>query len=426
MTDTPLVFATVAGIITLAFVGEILFRRTGVPSFLFLIFIGILLGPVFGVFSPDALRPILGLFAELTLVMILFYSGLDMKLRSLVKGGGRTMMLVLSYVGLATLAIGLFGYFVMGWGAVQAFIFGAIVGGQTSTPVVVPLAKSLKLPEATTTLVTLESVVNSIVGIIVFLALLQVFTSGTSSWSSSFSEVAASFSIGIVPAALMSGLWIILLARMKDQKYTYVLTLGLLLATYSITTSLGGSGELGVFIFGLMFGNYKILNSLRDSQLDLDELTERLSGFQDEISFLLNALFFVFLGLTFSLVLNALLSNFGVAIAIVALLMGSRAVTVYASTFRSELQKSRPEIIILSAQGVTQATLGIIALDAGLPLGSLFLTLVAYVIILTNVITTVGSVWIRRRHANATPLALPGGVSPDLAQGVTQLTESEE
>lgn len=33
------------------------------------------------------LRPILGLLAELTLVMILFYSGLDMVLESLIRGG---------------------------------------------------------------------------------------------------------------------------------------------------------------------------------------------------------------------------------------------------------------------------------------------------------------------------------------------------
>jgi Na+:H+ antiporter len=409
MADTALVFATVAGIIGIGFVGELIFRRTGVPSFLFLIFIGILLGPVFQVFSGNTLRPILGLFAELTLVMILFYSGLDMKLRSLLQGGGRTMILVLSYVALATTTIGLFGYAVMGWDLLESFILAAIIGGQTSTPVIVPLAKSLKLPEATVTLVTLESVVNSIVGIIIFLAFIQVYISGTSNLSSSLSSVAASFSIGIVPAALMSVAWIVLLARVKDQKYTYVLTLGLLLATYAITSSLGGSGELGVFVFGLMFGNYKVLNSLRDRQLDMDALTERLSGFQDEISFLLNTLFFVFLGLTFSLVPSSVLSNLAVASAVVALLLGSRVVTVYTATWRSSLAENRPEIVLLSAQGVTQATLAIIAFNVGLPLGNLFLTLVAYVIIITNVITTAGSFWIRRRESasEAKPLPLP-------------------
>jgi Na+:H+ antiporter len=407
LTDTVLVFATVAGIICLGFLGELIFKRTGVPSFLFLIFIGILLGPAFDVFSGGELRPILGLFAELTLVMILFYSGLDMKLRSLLAGGGRSVLLVLLYVSLATTAIGAFGYIVMGWGALQSFILGAIVGGQTSTPVVVPLAKSLRLPDATVTLVTLESVVNSIMGIVIFLAFIQVYTSGTSSWLSSLSSVAASFSIGIVPAAVMSGAWIIVLARFKDQSYTYVLTLGLLLATYSITATLGGSGELGVFVFGLMFGNYKVLNSLRDRRLDMDALTKRLSGFQDEISFLLNTLFFVFLGLTFNLEPSSVLSNLAVAIAIVALLLGSRVLAVYASTARSELARNRPQIILMSAQGVTQATLAIIAFNIGISLGDLFLTVVAYVIIITNVITTVGSVWIRRRKPSLEPNLAP-------------------
>ena len=50
-----------------------------------------------------------------------------------------------------------------------------------------------------------------------------------------------------------------------------------------------------------MFGNYKILNNLRSKRLDMDALTGRLSDFQDEVSFLLNTLFSVFLRLTFAL-----------------------------------------------------------------------------------------------------------------------------
>ena len=78
MASTLMVFAAVSAIIIFGFLGEQLFRRTGIPSFLFLILMGILLGPVFQIFSGQQLTPILGLFAELTLIMILFYSGLDM------------------------------------------------------------------------------------------------------------------------------------------------------------------------------------------------------------------------------------------------------------------------------------------------------------------------------------------------------------
>ena len=399
MADTVLVFAVVSGIVVFGFLGEQLFRRTGIPSFLFLILMGILLGPVFQIFSGQEVSPILGLFAELTLIMILFYSGLDMKLRSLIRGGGRALLLVFLYVPIAILAIGLFCYLVLQWDPIQAFVFGSIVGGQTSAPVVVPLAKSLNLTEDTVTLLTIESVANSILGIVVFLALVQAYSLGVMSWTAAASQIAGSFSIGIVPAAVLAVLWILLLERVKAQRYTYVLTIGLLLGTYVLVSELRGSGELGVFVFGVVFGNYSFLNRLRKKQINLEDLALRLSGIQDENSFLLNTLFFVFLGLTFQIQPEQVVSQLAIASCVVAALIGTRLISVTASTFRSELRQHRSEITLLSAQGVTQATLAIIALNAGLPLGGTILAIVAYVIILTNMITTAGSIWMRRKKS---------------------------
>ena len=397
MADTTLVFAVVAAIVAIGFLGEFLFRKTGIPSFLFLILIGILLGPGFHVFSGTQLRPVLGLFAELTLVMILFYSGLGLEVKSLVQGGGRAIALVFLYFVLAMAGITAFGYYVMHWSLVEALFFGSIIGGQTSAPVVAPLARSLRLPADTVALVTIESVLNSIVGIITFLALVQAYTTAVVSLSASVTQVAATFSIGIVPAVALSFLWLFILVRVKTEKYTYVLMLAMILATFAGTQALGGSGELAVFIFGLVFGNYKVLNLVRPKQIDIDPLMSNLSGIQDEISFLLNSLFFVFLGLTFVLDPSSVVMGVVVGGLLTAILMATRGVSVAAATAGSPMAKNRSEVVLLSAQGVTQATLAILALNYALPLAGTFLGLVAYVIIFTNLITTIGSVWIRRR-----------------------------
>ena len=70
--DITLVFAIVAAVIVLGFGGELFFKRTGIPSFLFLIFVGILLGPVFNIVSGQQLVPVLGVIATLTLIMVIF------------------------------------------------------------------------------------------------------------------------------------------------------------------------------------------------------------------------------------------------------------------------------------------------------------------------------------------------------------------
>jgi len=63
----------------------------------------------------------------------------------------------------------------------------------------------------------------------------------------------------------------------------------------------------------------------------------------------------------------------------------------------------------MCAQGLTPATLAIVAVDAGLPLGDTFLELVTYVIILTNVVTTAGSMWIARKGKLESPAPVPLG-----------------
>jgi uncharacterized protein (DUF2062 family) len=106
----------------------------------------------------------------------------------------------------------------------------------------------------------------------------------------------------------------------------------------------------------------------------------------------------VFLGLTFVLQPSEIIMDLSIAAVLSAVLLGSRFVSVSIATFHSPiLSANRPEITLLSAQGVTQATLAIIAFNAGIPLGALFLSIVAYVIILTNLITTIGAIWARRR-----------------------------
>jgi cell volume regulation protein A len=95
-----IVFSAAAGIIFLGFAGEIFFKKTGISYYLFLISVGIVLGPVFNVFPREPLIPVLGLFASFTLIMILFYSGMDMRIKEVIKGSPRTVVQVTIYVQL--------------------------------------------------------------------------------------------------------------------------------------------------------------------------------------------------------------------------------------------------------------------------------------------------------------------------------------
>jgi Na+:H+ antiporter len=401
MADVTFIFSVVAAIIVAGFVGDLFFKKTGVPVFIFLIFMGILLGPVLDLFSRASLLPSLGIFAELTLLMVLFYGGMDTRMASLLKGGGRSLLQVVLYVMGSTMAISLLVFFFLHWDPVSSFIFASMVGGETTAAVVIPLSRSLKLPETTVAFLTLESAMNSIFSIVLFFAFVGIYQTGAASWLVTISTIAGNFSVGIVLGAVLSAVWAFLLHEFQDRKYTYVLTLGLIFITYVVSTKLGGSGELSVLVFGIVLGNYPLLNSLTNWHLNMDVLQQRLRLFQEEISFLMQTLFFVFLGLTFDVGGSLVLYNLAVGVGVLVVLMAFRVMATTVSTDGSEMSQDRRSIILMCAQGLVPATLAIIAVNDGLPHADEFLNIVTYVIILTNVVTAIGGIWRMRAQKQA-------------------------
>lgn len=400
MLDATLVFTVIAAILIIGFIGDLFFKKTGIPFFIFLIFMGIVLGPVLNVLPREPLLPALAIFAELTLLMVLFYGGLDTRFDAALRGGGRAFIQVSIYVLASTTIIGLLVNFLLGWDILQSFIFASMVGGETTAAVVIPLSRSLNFKEVTVAFLTLETAMNTIFSIVLFFTFLGAYTTGVSNWLSAVATIAEDFGVGIAIGALLGIVWIYVLHFLQKQKFTYVLTLGLIFVTYTLSTRLGGNGELSVLIFGILLGNYYLLRRLTKRRISMDALQKQLGTFQEEISFLMETLFFVFLGLTFVIDPAVIIINLATAAVVVVVLLGVRYVATSASTFRSEFRSERRGIILMCAQGLVPATLVIIALNLQLPLANDFLSIVTYVIIITNIITAVGAILSRRRQSN--------------------------
>ena len=393
MVDTVSVFTIVTAIIIAGFLSELFFKKTGVPIFIFLILLGIVIGPILNLLPRTSLLPALGVFAELTLLMGLFYGGMDTSFGAILKGGGRTFVQVTVYVFGSTAAIAVVVSFLTRWDPLSSLIFASMVGGETTAAVVIPLSRSLKLPEITVAFITLESVMNAIFSIILFFAFVGIYQTGSANLVDTVSKIAANFSVGIVVGAVLSVGWVFILNRFQQRKYTYVLTLGLVFGTYVISSDVGGSGELSVLIFGIILGNYQLINRLTNRAISMDALRQRLGLFQEEISFLMETLFFVFLGLTFQINTSSIIANLGLGVGIVLVLVLFRTAATTISTAGSELAQNRREIILMCAQGLVPATLAVTAVNLGLPHANSFVNIVTYVIILTNLIAAAGAVW---------------------------------
>ena len=216
--DASVVFAAVAGIIIIGFAGEFFFKKTGIPIFIFLILTGIIIGPILNIFPRQSLISVIAPFAELTLLMVLFYGGLGLKSSVVLTNGGRALIQAIIYVGLSSILIGTIGIFIMKWGALPSFIFASMISGETTAALLLPLSRWMKMSEATASFLKIEAEINSILLIVLFFAFVGVYTTPGINLAAAISSVTSQFSNGIVLGAIMSLAWIyVLLSFSKPE-----------------------------------------------------------------------------------------------------------------------------------------------------------------------------------------------------------------
>ena len=391
------IFGVVAGIIVVGFAGEFLIKKAGIPIFIFLILAGIVLGPGLNIFPRDGLLSTLGLFATLTLLMVLFHAGLGLKTQSVLAIGSRVFIQTIIYTTISIISIGLLGHFVLKWELLQSFIFAGIIGGEITAAVIVPLSSSMKLKEKTVAFLTIESAISSVFSVVIFATLIKVYTTGESNILDAISGISVQFFAGIAVGLLLSVAWVYILHRFQKHKFTHVLTIGFVLATYSIAELCGGNGVLSVLVFGIIFGNYHLVNRFLKTKINIDGIQHQINVFYEEITFLLETLFFVSLGLIFVIDTSFLLAGIMFTVALLITRFGA----VNISTAKSSLAEDKKIITLMCALGLTPATLAILTVTYGIPLADTFVNVITYVIVFTNIVTAGFSIYYMRKKKQA-------------------------
>ncbi|MEC9071518.1 MAG: cation:proton antiporter, partial [Myxococcota bacterium] len=96
----------------LAHLLDVLFLSKKIPDILILMILGVLAGPVFGVVELSEIETVGKLVAVITLVVILFESGLNLSIRQVVGAAGTaTPFALLSMTGAVGLMCGIFHLF---------------------------------------------------------------------------------------------------------------------------------------------------------------------------------------------------------------------------------------------------------------------------------------------------------------------------
>ena len=284
-----------SSIIIVSYFFDVFSKKSGIPSVLLLITLGILINVVL-FFTGDKTSNIDAFLMPLGMVglfLIVLEASLDLKLEK------KKFWIILKSFLVSALGLGITSY-------ISAKAFSFILSDLTfenallytiplsilSSAIILPSLGSLS--EERKEFMVYESVFSDIIGIIAFYAVLG---------SSSFSGVITSLSLIILISVIVSYLLIYVFQRLKDRKL--FLLIAALMLLFGIGKISGQASLLVVFIFGLILNNYFLFfrGKLKDFVL-IEKLGDLLHDFKvvtTESAFVVRTFFFVVFGISISL-----------------------------------------------------------------------------------------------------------------------------
>jgi cell volume regulation protein A len=378
---------SIAGLIMM--IGSIsihLFKKTGLPDMIFLIGLGVFLGPILKIIPKERVIGVAPILAVLALLIILFDGGLSLDISEIFSHAPRALLLASIGFFLNIVAVMVLMKVFVGLRFLHGALLGSIIGGSSSI-VIVTLAKKVNSSDKTKVILMLESAMTDVLCMVIALALIHILTVGSDGYTELGKDVIANFTTGSVVGAIIGLFWINMLPKIKEEPYKYMLTLSLIFLGYVTSENIGGSGAMSALIFGVILGNEQGIRKLLkrfDNSVLIDNGMRRL---QDEMVFLIKSFFFVYLGLIISIT-NLTYAIIGIIISLIFL--GIRYMAVSIASFGSILNKEKSLMTFLFTRGLAAAVLSTLTLELEIPFAELYINVAFVVIIFTGILSALG------------------------------------
>ncbi len=390
----PIIFVGV--LIFLAHLFAALFERTRVPDVLYLILIGLFIGPVFHLVSPTDFGVVGHIFTSITLVIILFEGGLELSFKSLqqsIKGilGVTFVSYFLCFGFLAITLLSLTSF------EVRTVLFLSAVLAGPAPSVIIPIVRQMKPRDSTKTILMLESPIGEALCIVVSLGILESFQLTEINIGKLTGGLLSSFLLAVIIGAIGGYTWSVLLHRVRKLRNAILTTPAFVFIIYGITEFLHFSGPVAALTFGMALGNAGVLKiPWITKRLDIVPLqhneTEKL--FFGEIVFILKTFFFVYLGLSIRFT-DFWSMELGFVLTLVLLL--SRILSVRLVVDRAETSIEDASFMAsLIPKGTAAAVLASALVNIGVPGGELVQNII-YGVIIISIVTTASLIFMLER-----------------------------
>jgi cell volume regulation protein A len=247
-----------AALLLLAILASAVSYRIGIPLLLVFLAVGMLAGedgPGGIVFNDAGIAYTVG---SVALAVILLVGGLNTRAESF--RAGLRPALVLATVGVLITCViaGLFAAWILDFGVLEGMLIGAVAGSTDAAAVFALLhAKGLALKQRVSATLEIESGSNDPMAVFLTVALLELITGGHGApgWET-LGFFAVQMGLGVVTGIGGGRLLVWLTHRLHLERGMYpMLIFAGGLALYGLTTVMGGSGFLAIYLAGVVIGN---------------------------------------------------------------------------------------------------------------------------------------------------------------------------
>ena len=377
----------VGALVFLAHLFSALFEKTRIPDVLPLLFIGLIAGPILHIIPSEAFGAIGPVFTVIALIVILFYTGLEMDLSDLRNSAATGLTVTAINFAASVAAIAIIAAMLLDYSLLEAMALGAIVGG-TSSAVVIPITARLALDGEVKTALVLESTLSDVLCIVFALAFIKAAQIHSINPGLIVGQIVSSFVLATVIGILAALFWSAILGKVRLFENSTFTTPAFVFVVYGIAEMLGYSGAIAAFAFGILLGNVHSINvpSLaRNLPAKLIRLNTLEKAFFSELVFLLKTFFFVYIGLMLSF---KSIPNFLIGFGLSAVLYGARFPVVRLS-FRKQLSAyDRFIAVTMIPKGLAAAVLASLVAASGLPSGAQTQDIVYSVVLCTITISS--------------------------------------
>jgi len=290
--------------IILAYIAGIFYNRTRIPDIVWLLGFGMLMGPVLGLFDEALFGGIFELMLLVAVTMFSFSTGISINAQELLGKTRKALGLAVASFFSITAAVGGILRIVAPetFSLIEAFLLGAMVAGMSGVSVS-SLASSMsdgfKNFGDSMTLIQLESTLGDPIRVVAVVTLIDMAALTGAGPKTAARDILFLFLTAVIIGAGFGLIWGEILSRLRDRPLNYMMTIAALFPVYVFSewVSGGGGGPISVFLVGFTVMNFgfvtKRLGMERRARVD----RRKLRGYHDELTFLIKALFFFYLGL---------------------------------------------------------------------------------------------------------------------------------